>query len=54
LTRILVVMTKPRAMVHRGSYYGPEPRKLSTYKPATDYRIERSSGDLPNYMIFTH
>ena len=34
--RILSVLTKPRAMVRRGDYYGPEPRKLSTYKPDAD------------------
>jgi two-component system chemotaxis response regulator CheY len=30
--RILSVLTKPRPMVKRGDYYGPEPRKLSTYQ----------------------
>jgi DNA-binding response OmpR family regulator len=53
LTRILAVMTKPRPMVRRGNYYGPEPRKLSTYKPEADYRIGRSPSDMPSYMIFT-
>jgi two-component system, chemotaxis family, chemotaxis protein CheY len=30
--RILSVLTKPRLMVKRGDYYGPEPRKLASYK----------------------
>jgi len=61
LTRILGVLTSPRPMVRRGSYYGPEPRKLSTYKPETDQGIGRieaetggdgMSGQKPNFMIF--
>ena len=40
-SRILSVLTKPRTMVKRGDYYGPEPRKLSTYKPEADsYKLE--------------
>jgi CheY-like chemotaxis protein len=35
-TRIVSVLTKPRAIVRRGDYYGPEPRKASTYKPEAD------------------
>jgi two-component system, chemotaxis family, chemotaxis protein CheY len=34
--RIMSVLTKPRAMVKRGDYYGPEPRKLASYKPEAD------------------
>ena len=34
--RILSVLTKPRSMVKRGDYYGPEPRRLSSYKPQAD------------------
>jgi len=34
--RILSVILHPRPMVRRGDYYGPEPRKLSTYKPEND------------------
>jgi CheY-like chemotaxis protein len=42
--RILSVLTKPRAMVRRGEYYGPEPRKLATYKPEADsYKLEPES-----------
>jgi len=34
--RIVSVLTKPRAMVKRGDYYGPEPRKLASYMPEAD------------------
>jgi DNA-binding response OmpR family regulator len=34
--RILSVLTKPRTMIKRGDYYGPEPRKMATYKPEGD------------------
>src|SRR5712672_2618743 len=34
--RILSVLTKPRTMVKRGDYYGPEPRKMASYKPEAD------------------
>jgi CheY-like chemotaxis protein len=36
LARIVSVLTKPRRIVKKGDYYGPEPRKLSTYKPESD------------------
>ena len=36
LTRLAAVLMSPRPMVRRGDYYGPEPRKLSTYKPDSD------------------
>jgi two-component system chemotaxis response regulator CheY len=36
LARIASVLTKPRRMVRRGSYYGPEPRKPSSYEPESD------------------
>ncbi|MGH6769393.1 MAG: response regulator transcription factor [Xanthobacteraceae bacterium] len=54
LTRILGVMTQPRPMIRRGSYYGPEPRKLSTYKPQVDHGIESSQSAMPTFMIFTN
>jgi two-component system, chemotaxis family, chemotaxis protein CheY len=39
--RMLSVLTKPRNFVKRGDYYGPEPRKIATYKPEADnYRPE--------------
>jgi CheY-like chemotaxis protein len=60
-TRILAVLTQPRPMVRRGDFYGPEPRKLSTYKPEVDAGIERaalcadpSPAPQPNYMIFVN
>jgi two-component system, chemotaxis family, chemotaxis protein CheY len=34
--RISAALAKPRPMVQRGDYYGPEPRKLSSYKPEGD------------------
>jgi two-component system, chemotaxis family, chemotaxis protein CheY len=36
LTRMAAVFGNPRPMVTRGSYYGPVPRRLSTYKPDAD------------------
>src|SRR5215467_5532951 len=30
--RIVSVLAKPRPMVRRGNYYGPEPRKIASYK----------------------
>ena len=63
LTRILGVVTMPRPMVRRGNYYGPEPRKLSTYKPDgrscrvgpgrhRRWTVDRSPSPSPNLMIF--
>ncbi len=40
MTRIVSVLAKPRPFVQIGDYYGPEPRKLSTYKP-DDPSLER-------------
>jgi CheY-like chemotaxis protein len=34
--RIVSVLTKPRNIVQKKDYYGPEPRKLSSYKPEKD------------------
>jgi two-component system, chemotaxis family, chemotaxis protein CheY len=36
LARIVSVLSKPRQMVKRGNFYGPEPRKISSYKPELD------------------
>jgi YesN/AraC family two-component response regulator len=36
LTRLVPIFAKPRAMVKKGDYYGPEPRKMSSYKPESD------------------
>ena len=61
LTRIVGVLTQPRPMIQRGNYYGPEPRRYSTYKPDFDRGIgrhdfetenERSPSDAPDRMIF--
>jgi CheY-like chemotaxis protein len=61
LTRMLGVLTLPRPMVRRGDFYGPEPRKLSTYKPDDDPGLGHrgtdaghSSPNTPNYMIFVN
>jgi two-component system chemotaxis response regulator CheY len=34
--RIVSILAHPRRMVRQGGYYGPEPRKLSSYKPEVD------------------
>jgi DNA-binding response OmpR family regulator len=34
--RIVSILTKPRRIVQKGDYYGPAPRKLSSYKPEVD------------------
>jgi DNA-binding response OmpR family regulator len=34
--RIVAVLTQPRPMVRRGTYYGPLPRKASAFKPEVD------------------
>ncbi len=36
LARIVNILSNPRPMVHRGSFYGPLPRKNSAYKPEPD------------------
>jgi len=39
--RMLSVLTKPRNFVKRDDYYGPEPRRIASYKPEADnYRPE--------------
>jgi two-component system chemotaxis response regulator CheY len=67
--RILSVLTKPRNMIKRGEYYGPEPRKLATYKPGTDSypalpgdtpqpgdkpKVARAVDQQPTHMIFVN
>jgi len=67
--RILSVLTKPRNMVKRGAYYGPEPRKLATYKPGADSyparpgdtpqpggkpKVARAVDQPPTHMIFVN
>jgi two-component system, chemotaxis family, chemotaxis protein CheY len=34
--RLISIVANPRPMVRSGDYYGPEPRKLSSYKPESD------------------
>ena len=36
LARVVSILARPRRMMKQGEYYGPEPRKLATYKPETD------------------
>jgi CheY-like chemotaxis protein len=36
LARIVTILAKPRPMIQRGEFYGPEPRKLAGYKPEFD------------------
>jgi CheY-like chemotaxis protein len=36
LARIVSILAKPRKMMKRGDYYGPEPRKAAAYKPEND------------------
>ena len=58
--RMLSVLTKPRSMVKRGDYYGPEPRKLASYKPEADsYKPEgrdlqagRRAGGRPITLLY--
>ena len=54
VARIVSVLSKPRTMVQRGDYYGPEPRKLATYKPEADsYNLlEQAANGSPTHRIF--
>lgn len=36
LARIVSILTKPRPMIKRGDYYGPEPRQSTIYRPEAD------------------
>jgi two-component system, chemotaxis family, chemotaxis protein CheY len=36
LARVIAILTKPRRIVQKGDYYGPEPRPLLSYKPEAD------------------
>jgi len=36
LARLVSILAKPREMVKKGDYYGPAPRKMSSYKPETN------------------
>lgn len=53
--RIISVLTKPRPIVRRGDYYGPQPRTLAAYKPAADsynLRAEQMVDHAVAYKIF--
>jgi two-component system, chemotaxis family, chemotaxis protein CheY len=62
--RMLSVLTKPRNFVKRGDYYGPEPRKISSYKQEADsyrpevdrYKLDVSpaSEPSPGYVILAN
>jgi CheY-like chemotaxis protein len=41
LARLAAILTKPRRMVKKGDYYGPEPRKISSYKPESDHGLSQ-------------
>jgi CheY-like chemotaxis protein len=37
--RLVSLITNPRQVVKKGNYYGPEPRKLASYKPESEPAI---------------
>lgn len=41
LARIVSILAKPRPMVRRGEYYGPEPRQIASYRPEPDADLSR-------------
>lgn len=36
MERLVSLIAEPRRMVKQGDYYGPEPRRLSSYKPESE------------------
>ncbi len=40
LARLVAILAKPRRMVKRGDYYGPEPRAMASYKPDPDAGLD--------------
>jgi two-component system, chemotaxis family, chemotaxis protein CheY len=40
LARLVSIISRPREMVRKGDYYGPAPRKLSSYKPEADPTLD--------------
>jgi two-component system chemotaxis response regulator CheY len=36
LSRLVSLVSKPRRMVKKGDYYGPEPRQISSFKPESE------------------
>ena len=49
--RMLSVLAKPRAMIRRGDYYGPEPRNLATYRPDADGYADVARDKLPRGQL---
>jgi two-component system, chemotaxis family, chemotaxis protein CheY len=41
LARLISIFANPRQMVKKGDYYGPEPRKLASYKPEDDPALDQ-------------
>jgi two-component system, chemotaxis family, chemotaxis protein CheY len=37
LARLVSVVRNPRRMIRKGDYYGPEPRKLASFKPESEF-----------------
>src|SRR6204780_3737789 len=42
LVRLISILARPREMVKKGDYYGPEPRKLASYKPENDPALSQT------------
>jgi len=40
LARLISIVARPRPMVQKGDYYGPEPRQLSSYRPECDPALD--------------
>jgi len=49
LARIVSILAKPRRMIKKGDYYGPEPRKLASYKPDLDPHIDPRTDEV--YLV---
>jgi hypothetical protein len=48
---MLSVLAKPRAMIRRGDYYGPEPRNLATYRPDAEGYADVARDKLPRGQL---
>jgi two-component system chemotaxis response regulator CheY len=44
--RMYAIFSRPRPMVRRGDYYGPEPRTFSTHKPESAPDVDPHSRDV--------
>jgi len=49
LARIVSILARPRRMIKKGDYYGPEPRKLASYKPDLDPHIDPRTDEV--YLV---